>query len=423
MLDIRAGGGSGHNNSNPAHPIRKRHPDWLKAQKVVHKLITSPSDISECEAEILELANSYFDDIKDNVIVLQHKEAEAIKIIPYKTRFHDGYVDKAITRLMLFRQRFLSLKYRPPIFKARSSFYTLTYDPKNLTSLYDYYITFGKNLSKLLNDIYHISWINLREEKRKLKEKLKEKKISLAEYKQQYNRLWSLKYYRDPRTKRIIRKKGYRYAIVVLELQKIGNVHAHILLIDCPYIPKEWLQQREKELGFGTEKIKELKGPIFDALNYSMKYFKKGLAVNPPKQKKIGLKVVKTELGAIRQWEYEEEKASETNKDGFYVCPICGYEFATKTDLQAHLNTRHETAFHAEVTLHKALLWALNLKQYRMSLSGLEFLSGGHIRLTRQTYWIYWGYTSRFNVPKLGIITDKNEIYRISKLLPRPPPA
>jgi len=308
LLVIRAGGGSRHNNSNPAHPIRKRHPDWLRAQKFVSRFVESLEDIAKYEDEVLKCANDYLEDIDNKVIVLQHKEVERIKVLPYRTRFDPDYGDKVLAKIN-------QLKIALNRLNARSTFLTLTFDPKALTSLYDYKLVFGRNLSKLM--------LNIR------------------------------------------RKYGYRYSITVLELQKNGNLHAHILLIGVPYIPLKWLKKQLKALGFGSEHIKELRGSAMDAIGYGLKYFKKAL-VND----------------------------SLVYNDG-----------SDDVDQQ--------------IFRLKALLWALDLRQIRLSHSCLEVLAWGNIRLIHPTSWIFVGTYPKYLFPKMGIISDPNLIFSV---LSKPPP-
>jgi len=377
LLVIRAGGGSRHNNSNPAHPIRKRHPDWLKAQKVVHELITDLSDISKYELELLKLANDYYSDVKDNVIILQHKKKNKILALPYKTRFHDIYIEEFMDKLKKLKEHLVTLS-------CRNTFLTITAKPREVSTLDDYYKLFSRNLSILLN--------------------------------------------------RIKRKYHYRYSITVLELQENGNFHAHILFIDIGYIPLPWLKRQLELLEFGSEQIKELKGSVDSAINYALKYFKKGIAgdssskktAKPSKYKKKKLVVLKTEYGIIKRWEYPDNSSEGLNFDttennSEFVCPFCNSVFFTKTDFDRHLHISH--GFHGEVTLHKAVFWALNLKQYRLSKSCLEVLAKVQYRAVHPHKWVYAGMTARYFIPHYGIIIDEDVIFSIYQLLGKPPPS
>jgi hypothetical protein len=287
---------------------RIRHPDFLEAQKFVVKFVMSIDDIQKHEDAIMRCAKAYYEDIREKAIVLQHKEAEIIKVLPYRTRFDDDYGDMVLSKLDY-------LKLALSRVSCRSTFLTLTFDPKALTSLYDYKIVFGKNLSKLM--------LNIR------------------------------------------RKYGYRYSITVLELQKNGNLHAHILLIGVPYIPLKWLKKQLKALGFGSEHIKELRGSAMDAIGYGLKYFRKSL-VND----------------------------SLVYNDG-------------SDDVD-------ERIFRL-----KALLWSLQLRQFRLSRSCLEVLARGNNRLIHPSVWIFIGTFSRYLFPKMGIINDLDLIFSI---LSKPPP-
>jgi len=367
-LPLRGSGG---------RPPRKRHPEWLKAQKVVHELITDLSDISKYELELLKLANDYYHDVKDNVIILQHKKKNKILALPYKTRFHDIYIEEFMDKLKKLKEHLVTLN-------SRNTFLTVTAKPREISTLSDYYKLFSRNLSILLN--------------------------------------------------RIKRKYGYGYSITVLELQKNGNLHAHILFIDIPYIPLKWLKKQLKTLGFGSEHIKGLNGSVDSAVNYAIKYFKKGLigdssshekTAKPSKHKKKKLVVLKTEYGIIKRWEYPDNSSEGLNFDttennSEFVCPFCNSVFFTKTDFDCHLHISH--GFHGEVTLHKAVFWALNLKQYRMSKSCLEVLARFTYRVIHPASWIYVGMTTRYFIPHYGIIIDEDVIFSIYQLLDKPPP-
>ena len=287
---------------------RIRHPDWLRAQKFVSRFISSLEDIAKCEDELVKCASDYLADIDNKVIVLQHKEAEIIKVLPYRTRFDPDYNDRVLSVL---EQIQLALS----MVNCRSTFLTITFDPKALTSLYDYKIVFGRNLSKLM--------LNIR------------------------------------------RKYGYRYSITVLELQKNGNLHAHILLIGVPFIPLKWLKKQLKALGFGSEHIKALQGNGLSALGYALKYFRKALVS-------------------------EALIYNDGSEDADY-----------------------------NLTRLKSLLWALNLRQVRLSRSCLEVLGRVTYRLIHPASWIFIGTYPKYLFPKIGIISDPNLIFSI---LSKPPP-
>jgi len=303
----RQGGPSPEGGSGGRLP-RKRHPDWLRAQKFVTRFVESVEDIAKYEDELVRCASDYLADIDNKVIVLQHKEAEIIKVLPYRTRFDPDYNDRVLSML---EQIQLALS----MVKCRSTFLTLTFDPKALTSLYDYKLVFGRNLSKLM--------LNIR------------------------------------------RKYGYRYSITVLELQKNGNLHAHILLIGVPFIPLKWLKKQLKALGFGNEHIKELKGSAMDAIGYGLKYFKKAL---------------------VNDALVYNDGSGDVDQLIFRL---------------------------------KALLWALDLRQIRLSRSCLEVLGRVLHRLIHPSKWIFVGTYPKYLFPKMGIISDPNLIFEV---LSKPPP-
>lgn len=295
-----------HNLSNKPH--RVRHPDWLRAQKFVTRFVSSLDDIANYQDELVKCARDYQDDVRDKAIVLQHLEADMIKVLPYRTRFDDDYGDRVLSKLDY-------LKIALNRVNCRSTFLTITFDPKRLSCLYDYKHVFGVNLSRLL--------LNIR------------------------------------------RKYGYRYSISVLELQKSGNLHVHILLIGVPYIPLKWLKSQLRALGFGEEHIKGLQGSAMDAIGYALKYIRKALV----------------------------NDADVLNDGGDDV---------------------DERIFRL-----KALLWALNLRQYRLSHSCLEVLRWGKHRLIHPVRWTFVGTYPKYLFPKMGIITDKDLIFEV---LSKPPP-
>ena len=341
MLVIGAGGGPEHNNSNPALSeerfqtdlsveIQKtfserkpktykriRHPDFLRAQKFVTRFVFSLEDIGKYEEEIMRCAGDYLDDVDNRVIVLQHKEVERIKVLRYRTRFDPDYGDKVLAKIN-------QLKIALNRLICWYTHLILTFDPKALTSLYDYKIVFGENLSKLMLDLH--------------------------------------------------RHGAYRYFVISLELQKNGNLHAHILLIGSKYIPLSWLKPRLKALGFGEEKIKAFKGTGASAMAYILKYITKSLVSSDESLYNDG--------------------GDDPDQQLFRL---------------------------------KALLWALHLRQIRLSKSCLEVLRGGHTRLIHHAEWIYVGIRSKLLVEDLigkinnsKIVIDPNIIFEI---LSQPPPA
>jgi hypothetical protein len=167
-----------------------------------------------------------------------------------------------------------------------------------------------------------------------------------------------------------LHKQGaYRYSITVLELQKNGNLHAHVLLIGSKYIPLSWLKPRLKALGFGEEKIKAFKGTGTSAISYILKYISKTL---------INDNLVYNDSG------------EDPDQQIFRL---------------------------------KALLWSLQLRQIRLSKSCLEVLAGVRYRVIHPSSWIFVGTRSRsfveYIVGKHKIITDPDQIFRI---LSAPPP-
>jgi len=208
------------NNSNfPTYKsIRKKRNIWfILANNKTQELLFNYKDIEPLLDDIYKYSINYIHETEDKVIVLS-KGSEFL-LIPYITRFNEAYIKRK-------RKFFKKLSYKLKNVIGRHTFLTITYDPKNITSLQDMIYNFRKNLTKFLD----------------------------------------------------LLKKKYHYLAVfkTYEFTYSGLIHAHILLFNVKYIEKEWLTETLKLCGLGKiKKIKEFKGITEDSLNYFFKYFSK----------------------------------------------------------------------------------------------------------------------------------------------------
>jgi len=208
------------NNSNfPTYKsISKRRNFWfILANEKTQELILNYKDIELLLNDIYKYSINYINEIENKVIVLS-KENKFL-LIPYTTRFNEAYIERK-------RKLFKKLSYRLKNVIGRHTFLTITYDPKNITSLMDMRYSFTRNLTKFLD----------------------------------------------------LLKKKYNYLAIIktYEFTKSGLIHAHILILNVPHINKEWLTKTLKLCGLGKiKKIKEFKGLSENSLNYFFKYFSK----------------------------------------------------------------------------------------------------------------------------------------------------
>jgi hypothetical protein len=187
------------------------------AKAKTEELILDYKEIKNLLNDIYKYSINYIEETENKVIVLS-KDNEFL-IIPYITRFNPEYIKRK-------RKLFKKLSYRLKNVIGRHTFLTITYDPKNITSLYEMKIQFTKSLTKFLD----------------------------------------------------LLKKKYSYLAVIkcYEFTKSGLIHAHILILNVPHINRDWLTKTLKLCGLGRiKKIKEFKGLSEHSLNYFFKYFHK----------------------------------------------------------------------------------------------------------------------------------------------------
>jgi len=207
------------NNNFPTYKsISKKRNFWfILANEKTQELILNYKDIEPLLNDIYKYSINYIHETENKAIVLSNKDK--ILIIPYTTRFNNAYIKRK-------RKLFRKLSYRLKNVIGRHTFLTITYDPKNITSLMDMRYSFTRNLTKFLD----------------------------------------------------LLKKKYHYLGIIktYEFTKSGLIHAHILILNVPHINKEWLTKTLKLCNLGRiKKIKEFKGISESSLNYFFKYFSK----------------------------------------------------------------------------------------------------------------------------------------------------
>jgi len=208
------------NNSNfPTYKsIRKKRNIWfILANEKTQELILNYKDIELLLNDIYKYSINYIQEVENKVIVLSKEDKYLV--IPYITRFNNAYIKRK-------RKLFKKLSYRLKNVIGRHTFLTITYDPKNITSLCDMKYSFTKSLTKFID----------------------------------------------------LLKKKYHYLAIIktYEFTKSGLIHAHILILNVPHINREWLTNTLKLCGLGKiKKIKEFKGISESSLNYFFKYFSK----------------------------------------------------------------------------------------------------------------------------------------------------
>jgi hypothetical protein len=197
--------------------IKKRNTWFLLANQKTQELILNYKEINILVKQIYNYSINYINETENKVIALS-KDNDFL-IIPYITRFNAIYIKRK-------RKLFKKLSYRLKNVIGRHTFLTITYDPKNITSLYEMKIQFTKALTKFLD----------------------------------------------------LLKKKYHYLAIIktYEFTKSGLIHAHILILNVPHINRDWLTKTLKLCGLGKiKKIKEFKGLSEYSLNYFFKYFHK----------------------------------------------------------------------------------------------------------------------------------------------------
>jgi hypothetical protein len=179
---------------------------------------------------VVSNAKGYAQKVRDKAIVLRNTETDAVKVIPYYTRFSDGYYRKAIKKLK-------------KLYADDAVFLTLTLDPKRFTSLDDAYSNLQKGWNRLLT---------------MLRKRVKTKGA-------------------NP----LLTKGANPLPFVkVVEFQKNGSPHIHALflgvsrLIDADELRAFW----DKKYGEGTMVcLKRIKNDGRQVVAYLTKYIKKYL--------------------------------------------------------------------------------------------------------------------------------------------------
>jgi len=210
-------------SKSPQLRRRKRHPAWQEAQKDVYAFVHTAEDRKKRISAIKEKAKKYREDIKDWVIVLQHREKEELLVLPYNTRFSEDYVEKQEWKMN-------RLKWKLAGLKGWCTFITITQNPKNVEQLID-----NKKARKAVSEF--MRWFS--------------------------------------------RKAHPRAYICVTELhhgeKAYGILHFHILAIGTPYVPLHLIKRKLRALGLGEEHVRGFKNQTLGAINYFMKYFRKSL--------------------------------------------------------------------------------------------------------------------------------------------------
>jgi hypothetical protein len=196
---------------------KKRNSWFYLAKAKTEELIFNYKEIEFLINDIYKYSINYKEETENKVIVLS-KDNDFL-IIPYITRFNAIYIKRK-------RKLFKKLAYRLKNVIGRHTFLTITYNPKNITSIYEMKYQFTKSLTKFLD----------------------------------------------------LLKKKYHYLAIIktYEFTKSGLIHAHILILNVPHINRDWLTKTLKLCGLGRiKKIKEFKGLSEYSLNYFFKYFHK----------------------------------------------------------------------------------------------------------------------------------------------------
>ncbi len=200
--------------------VRCRHHLFLEAAQATKRPTIDYRDAWGIKGRVLSNAKGYIKKVKDRAIVLRCLETDEIKVIPYFTRFSDGYYQEAIRKLKRLRS-------------DRGVFLTLTIDPRRFVSLDHAYRELQAAWNKLLTMLQ--------------------------------------------------KRYGHRLKFVkVVEFQKNGSPHLHVLfldiarLIDAGELRKFW----DLRYGQGTfVYLKKLGNRINRVISYLVKYMEKNLTM------------------------------------------------------------------------------------------------------------------------------------------------
>jgi len=293
--------------SNPAYhsPVASTAPDpkptrrniwFVLASSLTTVLLNDFTEIKSLFSKLFKFCSLYIKETSDKVIVLHLPPKEGYDIIhtslfkyelvpkgddfflilPYVTRFSKKYIKRK-------RKLFKELAYKLKNVRGRHTFLTITYRPYGKFTLKNMYRDFAKKTTLLLDAI-----------------------------KKTY---------------------GYYAVIKIFEFMKNGLIHAHILLIDVPYIHPQWLTDTLAFLGLGKiKKIKEFRGSPEPALWYFFKYFTKCF-----KYRENGLElnltlVLSWSLG-VRTYSFSKVLYDLLHKTKFtFECDNCGFIFRSYCD-------------------------------------------------------------------------------------------
>ena len=202
---------------SPERGERLRHYLYLEAHEFIRRPSLSFNQAWGSLGSVVSNAKRYVKKVKDKAIVLRNVETDVVKIVPYYTRFSDGYYHEAIKKMRR-------------LYSDDAVFLTLTLDPRRFISLDDAY-------RKL-----RIGWNKL-----------------LTMLRKRYGKLQFVK---------------------VVEFQKSGSPHLHALffgisrLIDATDLRSFW----DKKYGAGTfVYLKRIKNDGRQVVAYLTKYIKKYL--------------------------------------------------------------------------------------------------------------------------------------------------
>jgi hypothetical protein len=199
----------------PRH--RGRNHFWVEANRIVRTPNINYLNAWGCASVVAALALGYVQEVRDLVIVLINYELGKKLVIPYTTRFDEHYMYRVVRKLR-------RISYDSGLFM------TLTIDPKRYQS-YDRAITaLVKSWNKLL--------VNIK--------------------------------------KRYPLFAGY---VRVIENQKSGNPHLHVMCFGVPYIAVDWIKELwDEHYNAGSiVNIKEIED-CQGAVRYLLKYFTKSFS-------------------------------------------------------------------------------------------------------------------------------------------------
>lgn len=116
---------------------RARHPSFYCARDVISVQKLDYRFAWGALGLVYSYSSSYRHEVQDRGIVLMNKETKKLKVLPYFTRFSDGYYRKAIRKIKR-------------IHSDRGVFLTLTVDPRRYLCLKDAYRALQEGWNRLL---------------------------------------------------------------------------------------------------------------------------------------------------------------------------------------------------------------------------------------------------------------------------------